>query len=101
MSSVIMLVNSEYCFQMGKNIPQVLDGIHTVFVAPFSSTMWDCFILGAQFTIGMHTSCVKPLSNMFGATLTLLRAGIAKGYVFLKCHVGGLSVCGCICDSCS
>ena len=63
---------------MGKNIPQVLDGIHTVFVAPFSSTMWIVHF-GAQFTIGMHTSCVKPLSNMFGATLTLLRAGIAEG----------------------
>ena len=36
--------------------------------------------------------------NKYGATLTLLRAGIAEGCVFLKCHVGGLSVCRCKCD---
>ena len=68
---------------MVKNIPQVLDGIHIVFVAPFSSTMWIVHF-GAHFTIGMHTSCVKPLSNMFGATLTLLRAGIAEGFCIFE-----------------
>ena len=63
---------------MVTNIPQVRDGIYTVFVAPFSSIMWIVHF-GAHFTIGMQTSCVKPLSNMFGATLMLLRAGIAEG----------------------